>query len=528
MTEQKRFYVKKEYIIVFAATFGFALFAHGFAMFTKLSVLDDPLYQFEVGNTLTLGRWMLYLLYRLTRFAGYSGYSLPLFNGLVSFFFLALVSCILVNLFQIRHPLTLVAVSGILTVTPAVTGLLAYSYTMPYYLFGLLLCTGGTALATYGRKLPQMIVGIAMIACGTGIYQAYLPFVAGVLLIIILLQTADGKISGGKELLRMAGRFLLIAVAALLLYLAVNALLLSVSGEQLSDYRGVGTFGTTGMDGYIARVADAYTQFFAPASDASYHMFPMRLIWLFYLSVLFVVVLGVQTFRQLSQKEKVNGICFLLLLLLSPLVFNSIFVITGKEEVHALMVHAQSLWFFMAAALAEHCMDAGKPCTDDAGKIPGRGKLRTAFAVVTLLLCLGLTRYANACYLSTYYAQSEAQAYLNRLALKIEQQPGYYDKMEVAFISEYEKTAETLPSYDAFRAIVTFPYPRNAEELLNQYTWKLMMEQWCGFTPLTTDPARFAEMSEVQAMPCYPEEGSIAVIDGTVVVKFADSAASSD
>lgn len=33
------------------------------------------------------------------------------------------------------------------------------------------------------------------------------------------------------------------------------------------------------------------------------------------------------------------------------------------------------------------------------------------------------------------------------------------------------------------------------------------------------DPA-FAAREEVQAMPCYPREGSIRIIDGTVVVKL--------
>ena len=250
-------------------------------------------------------------------------------------------------------------------------------------------------------------------------------------------------------------------------------------------------------------------------------MYPMRLTWLYDLTIPVVIAAAYLIVKRLLQKTKADGACFVILLLLSPLMFHFIFVITGKEEVHSLMVHAHALWFFMAAALLERLPERRE--TEKKG-LP----LYTVFLVLTLMLCLGLTRYAEVCYQAAHYAQAQATGYLNRLVTKIEQTPGFSADTGVAFIGEYEKKADRLPSYDAFRAIVTFPYPRSTEELLNQYTWKLMMEQWCGFVPLTVDPARFAEMSEVQAMPCYPEEGSIAVIDGTVVVKFADSAASDD
>ena len=532
MTEKKRFIVKKEYLVILAATFFFALCAHGFAMFQKLSVLDDPVYLFDVGATYTSGRWMLYLLYRLTRFAGYSAYSLPLFNSLVSFFLLAVVSCVLCELFGIKRTWVLIAVSGILTVSPAVTGLMAYPYTMPYYFFGLLLCVFGAALSAAKKTWPCLIGGIVLICCGIGIYQSYLPFAMGVLLIYGMLQLADGELSGAKGILREAVRLILIAAAALVLYLLVNKAVLSLMNAQMSDYRSLDSFGRTDIGGYLARLADAYKQFFLADAGASYQMYPMRTAWLFFLTVPVVIAAGVRIAKRLAVRVKADAVFFLVFLLLSPLLFHFIFVITGKEEVHSLMVHSHVLWFFMAAAFLERWSGNEAHTAADAGaeSVPlhGRLPLYTAFTVLTLALCLGLTRYANVCYQAAHYAQSEAVQYLNRLALKIEQLPGYTDGTEIAFIGEYEKTAETLPSYEAFQAIVTFPWPRDAEELLNQYTWKLMMDQWCGFLPHAADPSPFADLPQVQAMPCYPADGSIVEIDGTVVVKFADSAASGD
>ncbi|MBR0093610.1 MAG: glucosyltransferase domain-containing protein [Lachnospiraceae bacterium] len=526
MNEQKRFTVKREYLVILAATFSFAIVAHGSAMFQKFSILDDPVYLFDVGATYTSGRWMLYLLYRFTRFAGYSAYSLPIFNSLVSFFFLAVVSCILTELFSIRRTGSLIAVSGMLTVTPAVTGLMAYHYTMPYYFFGLLLSVAGAALAAKRKKLLPSVAGIVLIACGIGIYQAYLPFAMGVFLVYCILQIADGKDSGIREILYTALRLVAVALAALLLYLMVNAAVLSFVQDQMTDYRSLDTFGRTTAAGYLARIGDAFVQFFVPDAGASYNMYPLRTTWLFYLTVVLVALAAYLHAKRLLQQNKADGICFILFLLLSPFVFNFIFVITGKEEVHTLMVHAQVLFIFLAASLMERLPADREESISSGSGFSSRKRsvsLRMVWIAAALMLCTGLTRYAEICYQGTHYAQAEALKYLNRLALKIEQTPGYREDTVVAYVGEYEKKADTLPSYDAFHAIVTFPYPRNVEELLNQYTWKLMMEQWCGFLPPLTDPAPFAEKEQVKSMPCYPDDGSIAVIDDVIVVKFADA-----
>ena len=36
-----------------------------------------------------------------------------------------------------------------------------------------------------------------------------------------------------------------------------------------------------------------------------------------------------------------------------------------------------------------------------------------------------------------------------------------------------------------------------------------------------SDPAAFRDNAEVAAMPCYPADGSIRIIDGAVVVKLS-------
>lgn len=78
----------------------------------------------------------------------------------------------------------------------------------------------------------------------------------------------------------------------------------------------------------------------------------------------------------------------------------------------------------------------------------------------------------------------------------------------------------TLPSIPQFDEIFIYPY--NSSEFINDYNWKITMQLWCGFEPETLTSFDYMQMPEVMQMPNYPDEGSIKVIDGTVIVKFAD------
>ena len=46
------------------------------------------------------------------------------------------------------------------------------------------------------------------------------------------------------------------------------------------------------------------------------------------------------------------------------------------------------------------------------------------------------------------------------------------------------------------------------------------MKQWTGYSPIVIDAAPFSELDEVKEMPSYPDDGSITIINKTVVVKF--------
>ena len=71
------------------------------------------------------------------------------------------------------------------------------------------------------------------------------------------------------------------------------------------------------------------------------------------------------------------------------------------------------------------------------------------------------------------------------------------------------------------------PYSKDVNGYVNDYTWIKFMKQWTGYSPTVIDAAAFAEIDEVKQMPSYPDDGSIAIINDTVVVKFQNDVVTS-
>ncbi|MBR0164388.1 MAG: glucosyltransferase domain-containing protein [Lachnospiraceae bacterium] len=501
---------KKEYKTALLATLFFAILAHGYICLHKVSIMDDAVYQFDVGGTYTSGRWALGILYKLTTVFGKSAFSLPLFNSALGFMFLALTVCFFSALFRIKDTLLVIAVSGILVVYPAVTGLMAYQYTVPYYFFGLLLVTAGVYLFERRSDLPFVACGIVFVTCGIAIYQAYLTFAVAIVLILGILYLTDTEDFQNRRFVWYVGRMLLLIVASLVLYLIINRAVLSAMHAQMVDYRGMRTFGATTLPGYLARIVDAYVLFFKPSGVASHEMYPARMRIFFYAALLIAIVCAGRVIEIVKREGGARVVWFVVMLALSPLCFNLIFVITGVSEVHSLMMHTQVLFFFLVAALIERLTDT-------------RNLFYASYLCVLIALDLLLARYANVCYLGAAYMQSEAASYFQNLAGRVQATEGYTPDMEVVYIGEYDKDGDVLPVYDQFSVIQTFPYPHSAKELINYYTWKDFCALWCGFDPPLGDATRYEHLRRVKDMPVYPADGSVQIIDGRIVVKFADT-----
>lgn len=63
-----------------------------------------------------------------------------------------------------------------------------------------------------------------------------------------------------------------------------------------------------------------------------------------------------------------------------------------------------------------------------------------------------------------------------------------------------------------------------SDTLLNEYSRDVFWKKYNGFDHLIIeDKSAWESLPMVQAMPCYPQNGSIQVIDGAIVLKLQET-----
>ena len=494
------------YKVTAVSTFLWGVVSQGMGLFNKFSVHDDVM-NFEVGATYSSGRWMLDLLGKLETLLFKQGhFSLPLFNGMLAFVLIAASACLIVRLLEVRNLFFCSFIGGLMAAFPVITSIFGYMFTLHFYMVALLFAVLGACCVCLGDTWYLYLAGAVLLGASLGVYQPFFP--VGVTLILLYLISFSAKADDWKVLLKKALLCGLCLAAALVFYLIVNRAFLTLYGISI-NYFGVTSMGGASLAEYLRRAVYTYTEYFYPNINSKYYMYRDRVSIIYKAVVLLTVLLSVRMTMKLYKKNRPNALLCAVLMLLFPVCTNLIIVMAGQQNVHSVMVYTSLFPFVYCVWLL-----------DRAEWKPGLLEKSTGFLVtcVCILVLLVFTRYDNMAYLKATYAQQNAISYFTTLIAQIKETDGYSDDLPVTFLGEI--TDSSVSTGDADKIFVRlFPYG-SVDGYLNNYRWKEFMWQWCGYHPTVVSSEGFADLEEVQAMPHYPDDGSIKVIDGTVVVNF--------
>lgn len=300
------------------------------------------------------------------------------------------------------------------------------------------------------------------------------------------------------------------AVLSLIFYLIINKIFLKLINAQMLSYKGVNTMGMTSISGYISRAAIAYKHALLPSNTVNFDIYYGAVRYVYISMIVFSLILDIILCMRLRKENVLKMAFYMLFVALLPLCYNFIYVMTGVDEVHSLMVYAQVLPFVRFAWLAEKV------------SLPQKKLQECKLALSQLMLVfliVAYARYDNKCHLKAAFVQQEAISYFTTMVTQIKSIPGYDDEYEVVYINEGEITDQTLYYMEQLSDIKTAFY-YDIDSYLNSYAWRKFVQKWCGFDPTVGDASYFQSLPEVEAMPSYPDDGSIQIIDSTVVVKF--------
>jgi len=502
--------IEHRYKIAFLSTLIFGLIAQGMALFNKFSFHDDVAELFGVGATTSSGRWMLELLSQMEKsIFGDGHYSLPIMNGLFSIACIGIAAVLIVYLLEINLDIACIFVGAIMVVFPMITSLFSYMFTAPFYMLALCVSVCGVVLVC---KRKRMIAGAILIACAIGVYQAFIPVVLSLMLMyfikLLMYENVEAKEAFSKMLMLLGSCVLFMAI-----YLIMNKIFLNIYDVELTSYQGISTMGAgTSATEYIERIGYAYKDFIFPTKDTSYNMYPMNTYKWYMISLVIMLVLLIHRCIRVFKNNKLKGIMFVVAALCIPLAVNFIFVMVDPIYVHSLMTYGQVFYYVLFVLIVEQTMSLLS-----SEKV--KKYLNIAVIISTMLLVIMYARFDNQCYLKATFVREEVNTYMTTLVTQIKSTDGYKDEYPVVFMNQcniQDMTVYDMPELSHIN-IITYA---DMEGYINSYVWTIYMNRWCGYNPIQGDPSLFYGLPEYEEMPHYPDDGSIKVIDETVVVKF--------
>ena len=485
----------------------FGLFCHGMGLFNKLSHQDDIANLFGFGATITSGRWMLHLLSWLEeRLFGTGNSSLPLYNGLVSMLCVGMVCVLLVDLLKIRNHLYCALLGCLMIAFPVMTALFSYMFTSHPYMIGLLMMTFCGWLIC--REVPWWLDVFAVVLGGAsiGVYQAFLPILLAIFLIDdIMKMTTEKRID---HFLRRIGIQVVSIAGVLLVYYTANRFFLNWFGLELTSYQGIDRMGMMSVSTFLERCGKAYSVFFHPVRNVAEDMYPGTLYYMYYLMLCANGLLAFRRVKKTGREDRIRAVFLTILYLLVPLGCNFIYVMS--EEVHGLMVYGQVMQAVLLIAQLDELESAS---------LRGIQAISLAASLMLTVMCVMYARFDNQCYFKDMFQQQEAMSYYTTVITQIKSQKGYRPDMEVCFVNDWSEIDPTIYDLDEMDFIHLNLYSHNTTEYIH-IAKEYFMRKWCGFEPRWYWGDEPADWPEVQAMPEYPTDGSIQIINDVLVVKF--------
>lgn len=484
---------------------------HGYMLLNKIPNFDDAVALYVKGLSYTVGRWFLPITAMLTK-----GISIPLIIGTFSIVFIIASAFLICDLFDVTYEPYIFLIGCIMLSFPTVTGTFTFMFTADAYFLSLLFVCAAIRLLKEKSSTLRLAAAIVLICCSIGIYQAYFDVACALaLLYFMFLLAAKEKENAGKVFGK--GVLLLAALAGgMVLYLLVNRIVFFVTGirYQASSLAEL-------LHNFPKALVRSYREFFS--------LFLRDFVGVSYCkAVRMVFVLAVVAFAGgyevlLVRKMKKTGNPFWFVLgniafVLLPVACNAINFAMINREMDTLMVYSYVLVPILPFFIIRNFKQ------DGTGRWESR-LVELGKAGICLLMLLLFWQYAlqsNRAYLGMDLAKQAAASYFTTMITEIKMTEGYHDEMPVAFVGEESKDRTVFNNGEAYRGDVRGTM--NLKRYINMYSREWFMGYYCGFlpAPYEGDKEELMNRPEVVKMPCYPDEGSVAIVDGVLIVKIGD------
>lgn len=503
----------------FISVLAAGLVAHGYGIFNRLSYHDNSACLFSLGGTYESGRWMLGFIYDIQMMTT-KLFAVPVFNGILSLIFIAFAAMLIVDTFNVKSKATAIYIGIIMSVYPVVTSIFSFMFTAWEYFLALLLSVVAARILIKGISVKRFILSAVVLSLSLGIYQAFFAVTIAAFLVAMLLDVIDGVTDNALDYVKRGMVFVADLVAGLVIWAVMRKVTMALKGITAVAYKGMD-------DGYDlalfpSRIIASLKDFFGFGQSSINSLLYLRAFTAILVVVALVQIVVLLVKSQVNVATKLVSIIGLIIL---PIGMNVVYLLSTSADYHVdtLMVYGNIFVFLLPVFLIERL---------DVAEVKA-GLQTTILSCVTWIQILALAVMAfgyiyldNAAYMKAEIAEEQAVAYYTELVANIKSADGFTDDMEIVFVgwnNLEDGTNAKLDTVDQLEAVKLEKFPRFTD-IITYGGSIYFMQEHLGFGNelVVEDDGTMADTPEVQAMPTYPNDGSIAVVDGKLIVKLGE------
>ena len=473
----------------------FSAAAYMFVFTNKLLNLDEIAGLFGKGETLSSGRWALYL----TSFI-FPDYSMPWINGLLCVAMLSISAALIVSLLGIKDPVYQALFAGLFVTFPSQIITFSYMFTCAPYALAVLMAVISVYFTIRNGK-GGYIAGVILLCLSLGIYQAYISLAASLCVLLLIKRLMREECTARDTLIRGAV-YLGWLIGSLAAYYIVT---LIVEAAMASGYQ---SYSVTSGLAPLRSLITAYTSFAGIFLSGNFGYVNSGLSRVLHLLCAAAAV-GVTAASILRRHDAKKTALAAVLLAVYPLSVNCMYLIASVDIIHSLVVFS-FVSFYVFAAMALEAVPAEW----------GSGARRAVKGLVPAALALIIAcnvYFANKVYLKMYLEYENAYAFYNTLMAQVMDTPGFGRYTVIDLVGN---TSDGVTRFDN---IDTSGFTGPNEELVNTYTRVSFIKYYLGLDLYMYREDTVYDAAWYDEMPCYPAPGSIRLLEdeGRIVVKLS-------
>ena len=496
-----------------------------FGLMTHLYQFTNKLYNYDelaitpagYGIGAEAGRWFLQLFGGYTA-SWFGNYSLPLLNGLMSLFLVAVSAALVADAFHVKSRIFAAAIGGLMAVFTPVVCMFYFMYAAPFYSLAIFFSVLSSYLVLkYPKKLLPHLIAVVLLACSLGTYQAYYANAACMFVMhLILVSAFSDEGTTVKEIVLTGVRYLAVLAAALIAYLLLHKFFLALWDVQMVNYQGMDSMGQMTAEQLLGALKNCFWSMKQLAAGHIMSLSPTRLFHRAFKLVYLIFGVSIVGVLFLKKGAWIKKVFVLFGFAIFPVALFLIYPMSPGAWAYTLMGYAAVFLPVFLVIWVE------KFCENITFRQSVTALVQWVTALLTISMVLLYVWYGNGCYMALEYTKYHDLAYYQTMVTQIKSLEGYTDEMPVAIIgNEISDATNNMGSMVGG----TFGLDGRTESNINAYSRNSIITKYLGFAPRFCSYEEIVELMKeevVREMPCYPDEGAIQIVDGVVVIKLTE------